>query len=312
MTEATGQAQQRPMLSVIVPTRDRPAALRACLESIVTQPGAADTLEVIVVDDGGAIPASEATGGFGPRLGLRHHRQENAGPAAARNAGARLATGDWLVFLDDDCCPEPGWLEALVARCRRHPEAMLGGSVRNALTGDPYAICHQLLLDYLYHRLNPTPATAAFCASSNLAVPAHAFRAVGGFDPGFPYPAAEDRDLCDRWRRSGRELVHTAEVRVLHTHEMNVRLFWRQHFRYGRGARRLHRLRSLRDPACRAREASRFYLDLLMHPLRRTESRRSLDTFLLVVLSQLATACGYAAEALANRSQPMLEDRCFS
>jgi len=291
-----------PMLSVIIPTRDRLPGLRDCLEALALQPGAAATLEVIVVDDGGRQAPNAVVEGFSERLRVRCHRQDNAGPAAARNTGARLAMGEWLVFLDDDCRVTPGWLASLHARCRRHPEAMIGGSIVNALAADRYAVCHQLVLDYLYGRLNPSPAVTAFCASSNLAVPAASFRAVGGFDPGFPYPAGEDRDLCDRWHLSGRRLVHATEVEIEHAHAMTVLPFLRQHFGYGRGARRFHRLRSLRHPGQRGCESPGFYLGLLLYPFQRVPAPRSVGLFVLLLLSQLATTCGYAVAMIGDRA----------
>jgi len=312
MTAPTPHAASRPLLSVVVPTRDRPAALRACLASLAAQEGAREALEVIVVDDGSRQPAAAVAAEMASMLVVRTVRQANAGPAAARNAGARLASAAWLAFLDDDCRVAPGWLTALLLRCEQHPGAMLGGAVENALAHDRFAICHQLLLDYVHRRWNAAPATAAFCASCNLAVPAADFRAVGAFDATFPYPAAEDRDLCDRWRRSGRPLVQAPEVAVQHAHAMTARLFWRQHFGYGRGARRLHVLRSRRDPAARCREAPSFYLGLLLQPLRDGATPRTLTLFLLVLLSQVATACGYATEALLHRTPPIEGEECFS
>lgn len=309
--EPTTTTALPPLLSIVVPTRDRPAALRACLESIARQGGDV-AVEVIVVDDGGAPGAAEIPAALHERLPIRCHRQDNAGPAAARNAGARLATGRWLVFLDDDCTPEPGWLAGIATRCARDPEAMIGGAVRNALADDRYAACHQLLLDYLHVRLNPTAASAAFCASCNFAVPAAGFRAIGGFDPGFPYPAAEDRDLCDRWRLSGRTIVHAPEVLVQHAHAMSARLFWRQHFGYGRGACRLHRLRRLREPGGRVAERPGFYASLLLYPLRSGPMPRTPGLLPLMALSQLATACGYVAEALGDRRPLPRETTCFS
>lgn len=312
MLEPTRHAVARPTLSVVVPTRDRPTALRACLASLAAQPGARDLLEVIVVDDGGIRPAAGVTAAFAPHLVLRTLRQENAGPAAARNAGARLARADWLVFLDDDCRVAPGWATALARRCAGHPATMIGGAIHNALLHDRYAVCHQLLLDYLYRRWNVAPTTATFCASCNLAVPAAGFRAIGGFDPAFPYPGAEDRDLCDRWRQSGGTLVHAPEVVVEHAHAMSVRLFWRQHYGYGRGARRLHVLRGRREPARPRAELPGFYAGLLLQPLRGASAPRSLDLFLLVALSQVATACGYASETLRSRVPPVEGAQCFS
>jgi GT2 family glycosyltransferase len=285
------------MVTVITATRDRPDSLRGCLAALAAQHEAAHELEVIVVDDGGRAHAEAVVATFSDRLRVRCHRRAGGGPAAARNAGAELAHGDRLVFLDDDCRVMPDWLARLEVRCRRDPEALIGGATVNSLAEDRYAASRQLLLEYLYARFNERPEAAGFCASNVLAVPAARFRELGGFDVSFTFAAGEDRDLCDRWRRAGWPLVFAADVRVRHTHPMTLRGFWRQHFRYGRGARLFHRLRGERRAETGPEEPG-FYLGLLLFPLRRAPLPQSLVLFGLALVSQLATACGYAAELL--------------
>ena len=111
------------MWSIVVPTYDRETALTACLDALAATALPAGAAEVIVVDDGSPRPVADVVAAFAPRLPLRTCRQRNAGPAAARNAGARDARGDRLVFLDDDCLVDRTWWTRLVAHCRRHPAA---------------------------------------------------------------------------------------------------------------------------------------------------------------------------------------------
>jgi GT2 family glycosyltransferase len=285
------------MLSVIIPTHDRPHELRRALDALSNLQRAPGQLEVIVIDDGGHTRAGEVTAGFSDRLSVQCLRQERRGPAAARNAGARRASRNWLVFLDDDCEVAADWLTKLCARLPRHRDSMIGGATVNALDRNPYSSCHQLLLDYLYAHLNDAPDSAAFCASNNLAVPAAAFRDIGGFDEGFPFPAGEDRELCDRWRRSGRRLVYAPEVHVRHTHRMTFRSFFRQHFHYGCGAHRFHRLRLRRQPNVSWPQRPSFYGGLLATPLRAPLGQRP-ALFALVLTSQVATACGFVTDAV--------------
>jgi hypothetical protein len=82
---------------------------------------------------------------------------------------------------------------------------------------------------------------------------------------------------------------------------MTLRLFWRQHFRYGRGARAVHRSRAERRGRAE-RERARFYVGLVLYPLGRVPRRRAPALVLLALLSQVATACGYAAELLSGRA----------
>jgi len=286
------------MISVIIPTFNRRQALRRCLSSLESLAGSA-ALEVIVVDDGGRVRLDdiERRGPTGSPS-LRLVRQDHAGPAAARNRGARAATGDPLVFLDDDCIVDPHWMARLRSLHRRHPGAAIGGGTVNALPDDRYASCHQLILDRLLDHLNLEPEAALLCTSNNLLVPAEAFHRIGGFDPGFAFAAAEDRDFCDRWRESGGQLVYAPQAFVRHGHAMTMAAFWRQHFRYGRGARRLHELRRARGQS-RGALPWRLHRELLAGTLRPERRGQRAALLSLFALSQIATACGYLLERSA-------------
>ena len=178
-------------------------------------------------------PAADAVPG---PLPVRVHRQDNAGPASARNTGARLARGRWLAFTDDDCAPAPAWLAALGAALRAEPSALVGGPTVNALHDDPWAEATQQLVSHL----TGDPDGLAFLPTCNLAVARDAFAASGGFDESFPSAAGEDRAFCDAWQDAGRPLRWCADARVEHAHHLSARRFWRQHRGYGRAARAVH------------------------------------------------------------------------
>jgi len=119
----------RPRTSVVIPAKDRVDKLRRAITSALEQ---TDTdLEVLVVDDGSEEPLEPrlAPGLRDPRL--RFERQENTGPARARNAGVRAARGTYVAFLDSDDTWEPTKVQAQVARFeRRHELALTGTGVR--------------------------------------------------------------------------------------------------------------------------------------------------------------------------------------
>jgi hypothetical protein len=117
-------------------------------------------------------------------------RQENGGPASARNTGARLAQGSLLVFTDDDCEPDEDWLTRVAAANRRAPEAALGGRCINGLADNSYSTASQMLIDYLYAYDGCGPEGARFFTSNNFAVPAASFAALGGSIHGFRKPRA--------------------------------------------------------------------------------------------------------------------------
>jgi len=99
-------------VTVVIPVRDRSAELTRCLAGL-TVPGPAGTSRIIVVDDGSRDPAAvrRAAAAAGARV---VPRPVSGGPAAARNTGLAAARTPLVAFLDSDCVPAPGWLDALL------------------------------------------------------------------------------------------------------------------------------------------------------------------------------------------------------
>jgi hypothetical protein len=145
---------------------------------------------------------------------------------------------------------------------------------------------------------NGGPAGVRFLTSNNLAVGADAFRRAGGFDERFRRTAAEDREFCDRWVHQGHRFVFAPDAVVRHRHVLDPRLFWRQHYHYGRGAFHFHRVRARRAGRFRIEPPS-FYAGLLARPWIRREPGPALTSALLA-LSQVANAAGFLTEALSD------------
>lgn len=285
--------------SVVIPTCDRPERLAACLRSLAGQQYRKDRFEAVVVDDGSREPCERVVGEFRDILQISGLRQSNRGPAAARNTGAQVAKGRFLAFTDDDCEPEPGWLTALFAVLRADPLAMAGGRTVNSLPDDPCPQASQYIQDLVYAHYNPDPREARFFASNNMAMAASDFWAVRGFNPAFR--TSEDRDLCDRWRRSGRKMVYVPEAVVRHGHRMGLRQYWRQHVGYGRGARRFQIHRKQRDRNSPFLEME-FYRNLLYNLPRLLRSTpRPYQLASLLILWQAANTTGFALETILPR-----------
>jgi glycosyltransferase involved in cell wall biosynthesis len=124
-------------LSAIVPTHNRPAELRACLETLQRQDADPDAVEVVVVDDGseenmcGLVAEIAKTG----PIAMRCERQPTSGLNSARNRGTNASSGEVLGFLDDDTLVSPGWANAMLAAFANHPCAAVGGRVELKLAG---------------------------------------------------------------------------------------------------------------------------------------------------------------------------------
>ena len=285
-----------PFLSVVIPTHARPAQLARCLEALARQDYPRDRFSLVVVDDGSPTPVTEVVAGAEGRLQIDLIRQRRAGPAAARNAGAGRARGSLLVFTDDDCTPEPGWLRALAAAHVETPDAALGGFTVNALHRNRYSAASQLLTDFLYGYFNVDPSAARFVASNNFAIPTGAFLQIGGFLTGFPLAAGEDRELCDRWVTLGHSIRYVPAAMVEHHHGLTLRRFLRQHFGYGRGGFHFQRARAERGAETSV-EPLRFYVDLLLYPSKRLSPGPALVSTALLFSAQAANAAGFFWES---------------
>ena len=267
-------------ISIVVPTRDRPAPLARCLAALPPE------LEIIVVDDGSRDRAAVA-GALESRPGARLIRAPGRGPATARNLGARAASGDVVCFTDDDCEPDPGWAEALAtpaaksgaAAGRTVPPPGAGAAVRAS-----QAIVEHLTLA----GLEPS-GRLGFAPSCNLAVARDALARLP-FDEGYPGAAGEDRDWSDRAGAVGLAPVYAPDAVVVHRQLLGAGGFVRQQYGYGRGATRYRAAnpgRRLAGPG--------FYAGLVRRGFAEGPAAGA-----LVIAAQAATAAGVAAERLSR------------
>lgn len=288
------------MCSVIVPTRSRPASLVGCLEAVSALRWPEGRLEVVVVDDAGSPPAADVVARFADRLQVRVELAAGTGPAAARNVGARAASGALLAFTDDDCRPPAAWLERLAERLAGATRAMAGGPLVNALDDDLWAAAsHDVLATVLEHH-NADRACARFLLTSNLVLPAALFAETGGFDERFPHAAGEDREFSERARQSGVALLYEPEAPVFHHHTLTMPGLWRQHRNYGSGAAVLRAVTADRG-GVQPPLAPKLYLALMQRARRTARGRRGSRRVLGMALTQVAYAVGYFAAKAQRR-----------
>jgi glycosyltransferase involved in cell wall biosynthesis len=285
-----------PDFSVIIPTLDRPQAVMRCLDALCKLDRNGPAFEVIVVDDGGLEALDRVIAPARDRLQVTLLCQSNAGPGAARNAGARAARGRWLAFTDDDCEPDSQWLSGFARRFAVHPESVLGGQTVNLLDDNLYCTAHQLLVDYVTRDSHSGGTEPRFFASNNMAMPAELLRALGGFDATFRFAAGEDRDLCARVRAAGHRLSEVPEALVRHHHPMEFSRFCRVHHRYGRGACRFRRKAAVRQGGRVHLEPAAFYVGLLLTPLSSSPMTQAPSLCMALLISQICHAVGYARE----------------
>jgi GT2 family glycosyltransferase len=195
----------KPNISVIVPTYRRPQLLQRCVDALLSQE--TDVLyEIIIVIDG---PGEDLM--LSDHHRLDHVRiitmEKNRGPAAARNFGFLHARGDLIVFTDDDCIPDPGFVTAYWNAYVKanSPDIAFTGKVDVPLGEDPTD----------YERNIKQLETAEFL-TANCAVSRNVFRKVGGFDETYTMAWREDSDLHFSLLQHGVPVVHVTEAIVQH------------------------------------------------------------------------------------------------
>ena len=116
-------------VSVIIPVYNKGEFLQECLDSVLSQ--TLKEMEVLAIDDGSTDQSAEILHRYMMQDSrIRYVKQENQGAAVARNHGLRLATGEYIAFMDpDDFYPDAGTLELLYTTAQRHHVVICGGSL---------------------------------------------------------------------------------------------------------------------------------------------------------------------------------------
>ncbi|MEA2308496.1 MAG: hypothetical protein QOI65_782 [Thermoleophilaceae bacterium] len=192
----------------MVPTRDRAERLPVLLEALAAQTLARDRYEVVAVDDGSADDTPRVLAAADVDRVVRHERSR--GPAAARNSGWRAASAPLVAFTDDDCRPEPGWLEAGLRAHVSAPQAIVQGSTRPEPAGEPLLAASPHARSLRVDRLGP------FFQTCNVFYPRDVLERVDGFDDSIPTPSSEDADLAMRALDAGAGAVFAADAVVNH------------------------------------------------------------------------------------------------
>jgi glycosyltransferase involved in cell wall biosynthesis len=204
-------AGEAPEVSVIVPTRNRAPLLAASIAGVL-RGCAGVAAEVIYVDDGSTDGTRQVLAAHAGRI--RWVEADCGAPGCARNAGAAVARGRYLLFTDDDCVIPPGWAAAMLALRRRHGcEALSCGfsPARMETAAERY---YEYRMRTLFgDRAKPVAAAPMM----GFLVDRAAFARVGGFSE-LRLTSMEDWELCYRLTRAGCRLMYDPAVRVGHAY----------------------------------------------------------------------------------------------
>ena len=177
-------------VSIVVPTYKRSVLLKRCVEALVSQDFPENEYEIIIVTDGldeetNNMMAESAFFDFFPNI-FCYSLPFKKGPAAARNAGWRIAKGQLILFTDDDCIPSTNWIKNFYNAYKFYgqPAIALTGKVIVPLSPQP--------TDF---ELNTANLETAEFVTANCACTKSSLELVNGFDEAFTMAWREDSDL---------------------------------------------------------------------------------------------------------------------
>lgn len=184
-------------ISVIIPVYNNGPFVRGLVESLLKQ-DYRGSYEILIVDDGSTDETETAVKSVRSEK-IFYHRQENSGPASARNLGIRKARGKIIAFTDGDCLPERTWLSAINRSFLKGVDAVEGKVVTSGrIFPDSHFIMNQSGGMFLTSNI-------AFLKSS-----------VRGFDTRYRYPNREDSDVAFGLLSRGKKIVFSKKAVVRH------------------------------------------------------------------------------------------------
>lgn len=202
-----------PLVSVVIPTHNRPEMLREALESVKAQ--TFTDYEIIIVSNGETCENFTESRVLAAAYGCHYIILAEGNVSAARNEGVRVSRGEWIAFLDDDDIWLPNKLEYQLAAAKRTNADMI---VANHL--DQFSDGAKKYHTWEYPE--GWPALKAICYGKWTALPSavlitkSSFRSIGGFDP-HQKCGAEDSDL---WRR----VLWRHKIHIMNEFLFNYRL----------------------------------------------------------------------------------------
>jgi GT2 family glycosyltransferase len=226
----------RPGVAVIVPFRGDAEAARGLLGALSALWLGSDD-ELIVADNSGegVVERVAPAGARVVRAALERSSYH------ARNAGAAAAAPEveWLLFIDADCVPDPGLVDAYFASPIPPRCALVGGEILPDESQGALLARYARSRNFLSQTEGLHGKAGVAAATANLLVRRRAFDRVGGFAEGIR--SGGDIDLCWRLCDAGWTLAYRPRARVVHRHRETLAGFLGQIARYGAGARWLNR-----------------------------------------------------------------------
>jgi glycosyltransferase involved in cell wall biosynthesis len=223
----------KPRYSLIIPVFNRPDEIDELLKSVTGQNHS--SFEVIIIEDGSKVPCKHIVEKYRNKLTLYYYTKENGGPGPARNYGAQLANGEWVIFLDSDVMLPENYLISIDSYLGQYPTIdAFGGPDRTHPSFTPIqkAISYSMTAFLTTGGIRGSKSSIEKFKprSFNMGMKKSVFRALDGFAP---LRFGEDVDFSLRIERAGLKSGLIEDAYVYHKRRTSFRQFYKQVFNSG-------------------------------------------------------------------------------
>ena len=212
--------------SVVVPAYNCENTIANVIEALLNQ--TIKPNEIIIVDDGSSDGTAEKIKSYNE---VTYVKQENAGPATARNNGARNSSSGIIFFTDSDCLAQKDWIEKSIQHFKDETVGVVSGSYGIANPKNILARCIHDEILFRHTKLMPTYPKSF--GSYNFAIRKKVFDDINGFNEQYRFASGEDNDLSYKVLKSGFKIYFEKLSLVDHFHTEKVGKYLKEQHRHG-------------------------------------------------------------------------------
>ena len=213
--------------SFLIPVYNRPDEVDELLQSLTLQ--TINDFEVVVVDDGSAIPCADVVAKYAGKLDIHYFEKPNSGPGQTRNYAAQRSRGEYLIILDSDCILPSTYLQEVENELNREPADAFGGPDRAhpSFTNIQKAINYSMTSFFTTGgiRGGKKKMDKFYPRSFNMGVRSDAYRQLQGFSA---MRFGEDIDFSIRIFKQGYRCRLFPDAWVYHKRRTDLKKFFKQ------------------------------------------------------------------------------------
>ena len=231
-------------ITVVIPTYNRNEQLSRVVDNLlVSDTTGVESIEIIVVDDGSPSPAKEVVNSRSVKepFQLRYVRQENAGPAEARNNGFKHSSNELVLFIDDDILVFPDLIKRHAEAHREKLRSVIFGQspyLESNETTPAYRYLNQLV-DQSFRSVGAAQTDkyvrVDIVASGNLSVEKSLFTDRAVYAPGLKVPVGEEYELSAYLKERNIPIYFCPGIKGWHLQKATLEDTCIQNYKYGLG-----------------------------------------------------------------------------